>query len=487
MKYNKKELIFIGLIIICSFFSELAEPINNLDEIWQYSFARNIANGKTPYSDFNIIVTPFFSFLGSLFIRIFSDEMVVMRIYTSIVLSLIVVLAYYIFKKLNIDNLACAIYTFLLFILFSNLVIDYNCFILLLCEITILLEIKSIGKPLNIRNEILKSIIVGLSIITKQTMGTLLCIVYVLYKIIYVKDKIEMKEFIKVAVYRATGILVPVIIFIIYLIATNSFSDFINYCILGISEFSNNISYFELFKGVSFLCLLAIIVPANLVYSLVKIQKLSKEESVLTVFSAIMFIGIYPIADETHFIIYAFLGIIQILYKLYYKLLVETLEDNKQRKLLHLCLQVSFGLYVVANLINVESLSKTSSFSKLNHYSYCLISESLEQDICNVDKFIEQKGKDDIAVLILDSSASVYMIPLDKYNKNYDLFMKGNFGKNGETNLISDIKDKEETEILVLNNEMFNWQTPIEVVEYVLNAYEKTGNIGRFNVYTVKN
>lgn len=38
---------------------------------------------------------------------------------------------------------------------------------------------------------------------------------------------------------------------------------------------------------------------------------------------------------------------------------------------------------------------------------------------------------------ILDYSVAIYMIPVDIYNKNYDMFNKGNFGQNGEKRLLT--------------------------------------------------
>lgn len=51
-----------------------------------------------------------------------------------------------------------------------------------------------------------------------------------------------------------------------------------------------------------------------------------------------------------------------------------------------------------------------------------------EESVIKIDSYIldkEVKGK---KVYILDATAPFYMIPLDKYNKDFDMFMKGNFG-----------------------------------------------------------
>mgnify|MGYP003468132678 CR=1 FL=1 len=48
-------VIFVSLVILSALLI-FVESLNDLDELWQYSFANNIANGLVPYKDFNIIV-----------------------------------------------------------------------------------------------------------------------------------------------------------------------------------------------------------------------------------------------------------------------------------------------------------------------------------------------------------------------------------------------------------------------------------------------
>ncbi|MDE5830740.1 MAG: hypothetical protein K2H53_03575, partial [Clostridia bacterium] len=59
------------------------------------------------------------------------------------------------------------------------------------------------------------------------------------------------------------------------------------------------------------------------------------------------------------------------------------------------------------------------------------IENYLYNQINNIDKFIVEKEENGKTVYMLDVSSSVFMIPLDKYNKNYDMFNLGNFGEQG--------------------------------------------------------
>lgn len=53
---------FISMLILFSA-EVLPRNLSNLDEIWNFNFARNIANGLLPYNDFNMLQTPLLSFI----------------------------------------------------------------------------------------------------------------------------------------------------------------------------------------------------------------------------------------------------------------------------------------------------------------------------------------------------------------------------------------------------------------------------------------
>jgi len=76
------------------------------------------------------------------------------------------------------------------------------------------------------------------------------------------------------------------------------------------------------------------------------------------------------------------------------------------------------------------------------------------------------------------------MIPIDRYNKDYDMFLLGNLGANGEEGQIKNLNEKENSIILIMRDEENrNWQTPTKVIEHVTNNWEKTGEILHFDIY----
>ena len=90
-------------------------------------------------------------------------------------------------------------------------------------------------------------------------------------------------------------------------------------------------------------------------------------------------------------------------------------------------------------------------------------------------------------VYILDSEAAIYMISLDKYNKDFDMFNKGNLGSKSEKGIIEEINNfSSGTKLLIKNNKYSkNWQTPMEVIKYIENNFSKIGEISIFDIYEI--
>ena len=147
----KKEKVYNLLLFILIFFNILSiiiiEPISDLDELWNYNFARNFANGLVPYRDFNMVVTPLLSIVCGIILKITFNELIIMRILAAILCAAIIYGAYKIFNILDIDKKISIIFTFIIGWMFKDIFcIDYNYASLLLALIIIYIEIKSYKK-----------------------------------------------------------------------------------------------------------------------------------------------------------------------------------------------------------------------------------------------------------------------------------------------------------------------------------------------------
>ena len=87
----------------------------------------------------------------------------------------------------------------------------------------------------------------------------------------------------------------------------------------------------------------------------------------------------------------------------------------------------------------------------------------------------------------MDVSAAVYMIPVDRYNKNYDMFRIGNLGSGGEDAIIEKIKSEDSLYLIKNDESKINWQNPSKIRAYIKENMELVDSKGSFDVYRNKN
>ncbi len=507
IKEISKDFILFIFIAVMVFSIIAINPISNLDEIWNYNTARAITQNLIPYKDISMITTPLLPMITALFLKLIANEVIVSRVLASVLWGGVLFSIFKILKLLIKEENTCLIIIALLGLLFRDCYcIDYNILSLMFSLIILYIELKNIDKPHfeNNKTDFLIGILAGLTVCTKQSIGAILAIIVVGYKIIFVQNKKEFIEYLKTAFKRIIGILIPMILVFIYLIATNSLQDFINYAVLGISTFSNKIPYAQLMnndkKEIQILSrIMPFILLAMAVLTIVLQNKKKKENignidnKILTmlIYSLSTIIIMYPISDEIHFLIagtITFIGLAYILYLLgitiYNKINLQS--KKKIYKITSLMISIiAIAFIAVRGIENITEYTKQEKNETIEHYKNIQISEYLQERINEIDIFILEQEKENKKVYILDAEAAIYMIPINNYNKDYDMFLKGNIGKDGQEGQIQKIKQKETNEIILIRkrNLQSNWQTPTEVVNYVRENLEFMGEVSIYEVY----
>ena len=496
----KKTKLRNGLLYILMLITILSiiilKPINNLDEIWNYNFARNIANGLVPYKDFNMLQMPLLPIICGVILKIFLNELIVMRIIAAFMCAGILYFSYKILNKLNVKKEVSVICVFFLgWLLKDYFCIDYNFATLFVTLIIINIEISLYQKNanffyLNLKTSLLIGVLAGLTLGFKQTSGLLICIATLGNKLLFVRNKNNFKIFLKDFLFRLIGILIPVILILLYLFATNSIQDFINYTIKGITSFSNSLSYKYLIK-LNTIGILSVLVPISIIYYWIKtiIMEKNKEQYILLVYGLGIFVIAFPISDNIHFLIGTepFIILIQSeIYNLLYTLYKRFLSNTKIKFLVYFLMCFASSIVILGSIIFsvfnlIHYYNQKKLLSELSHYKYIPIDTRLEEQINRIDKYILNEKKD---IKILDATSAIYMIPINKYNKNYDMLLKGNLGENGEKNIKEEIKNSRYIKYLVLQDRFNkNWQTPLDVIEYVKTNKNKIGEIEIFDIY----
>lgn len=507
IKAISKDFILFIFIAVMVFSIIAINPISNLDEIWNYNTARAITQNLIPYKDISMITTPLLPMITALFLKLIANEVIVSRVLASVLWGGVLFSIFKILKLLIKEENTCLIIIALLGLLFRDCYcIDYNILSLMFSLIILYIELKNIDKPHfeNNKTDFLIGILAGLTVCTKQSIGAILAIIVVGYKIIFVQNKKEFIEYLKTAFKRIIGILIPMILVFIYLIATNSLQDFINYAVLGISTFSNKIPYAQLMnndkKEIQILSrIMPFILLAMAVLTIVFQNKKKKENignidnKILTmlIYSLSTIIIMYPISDEIHFLIagtITFIGLAYILYLLgitiYNKINLQS--KKKIYKITSLMISIiAIAFIAVRGIENITEYTKQEKNETIEHYKNIQISEYLQERINEIDIFILEQEKENKKVYILDAEAAIYMIPINNYNKDYDMFLKGNIGKDGQEGQIQKIKQKETNEIILIRkrNLQSNWQTPTEVVDYVRENLEFMGEVSIYEFY----
>ena len=144
-KILKKEYLILILVFITIFSIIIITPLGDLDELWNYNFAKQIAEGNLPYKDFSIIVTPLASFVSAIFLKLLGNQLIVMRFVAALLFTGIFFSTYKIFFKLMKSKKISFIFTSIIGLMFvENFRIDYNFFAVFLILISLNLEMNLI-------------------------------------------------------------------------------------------------------------------------------------------------------------------------------------------------------------------------------------------------------------------------------------------------------------------------------------------------------
>lgn len=502
MKKKFLRNILIILILVLSVSAVIIpKELNNLDELWNYNFARNIADGLLPYKDFNMIQMPLLPIICGIILKLTFNELIVMRILAICLITAILYVTYKIFEILKVNQYVRNILIISIYILLNNFFcIDYNFGILLITLITIYYELKRISQGKELievtYKDFLLGIFVGASILFKQTTGLFLSAIFIFYKLLLATNKEEFKNVFKIIGIRILGVVIPIIAFAIYLSINNIWNEFLDYTVYSLNTFSNKISYLNLIKGNYgiIVAILSVLVPISIItmyiISICKKIKTVEQKNIFVLFaySVATFIVVYPISDSIHFLIGAFPTIIAIGYLIW--ILAKKMLEKKLCKKVIIFLNdfyksLSFMSMLVIGVCSIfvlaEYIKSCNQYNNFEHFKYIPASN---EHIQIIDDFILEQNEQGKEVYILDATAAIYMIPLDKYNKDYDMFLKGNIGSKGEDGQIEKLKNTEDTVILIMNeNYRRNWQNPEKVRKYIIENWTLKGQIGCFDIY----
>lgn len=449
------------------------------DELWNFQNVYKIYNGYKIYVDANVITTPIFHCIGALVFKIFGANFFVFRMYGLAMHTIFFVGIYKLFKCLKINKKNAFFLLIIFFALQYDLVIssaNYNSFAIMLLVFAVLVVINKE----NIKHYVLiESILITLIFLTKQNIGVFYLIGLILYTIL---NKEELKNTIKII--GITGIFG--ILFVLILYFNNILEGFISYAILGIKEFDKENKFVDLFM------IFAIIVTTLNGLLLIYINsndkfKKKEERKIINNIACFAYplLGMtYPIFNISHIKFALSIQYVLLLYILYLLVKGSKIEKNKIKKYIIFILEIFIiGYYSISSITyTIKYFRKISNdeYKYNKPYFGTIFKDETKEKIKDINEYMQSCDKE---VVCITTDAGLYMIPLKQNNKEFDMLLLGNLGKNGENGVIEKLKGFKGRKILLMNKEKNSWQESDKIIEFVKNNFTKIGEIEDILIY----
>lgn len=449
------------------------------DELWNFQNVYKIYNGYKIYVDANVITTPIFHFIGALVFKIYGANFFVFRMYSLVIYTIFFVGIYKLFKCLKIDKKNSFFLLIIFFALQYDLVIssaNYNSFAIMLLVFAVLVVINRE----NIKHYVLiESILITLIFLTKQNIGVFYLIGLILYTIL---NKKELKNTIKII--GITGIFG--ILFVLILYFNNLLEGFISYAILGIKEFDKENKSVDLFM------IFAIIVTTLnglLLISINSNDKFKKKEERKNINNIACFayplLGMtYPIFNISHIKFALSIQYVLLFYILYLLVKGSKIEKNKIKKYIIFILEIFIiGYYSISSITyTIKYFRKilNDEYKYNEPYYGTIFNDETKEKIKDITEYMQSCDNE---VVCISTDAGLYMIPLKQNNKEFDMLLLGNLGKDGENGVIEKIKGFKDKKIILMNKEKNSWQESDKIIEFVKNNFTKIGEIEDILIY----
>lgn len=428
-KYSLFFLFFLSILIIFG--------NNGNDTIWNYGMAHAIRIGEIPYRDFNIISTPLYAFIMSsvLFIK---DTYFVFLLEQALLCTIFIFLV----EKLIEKNYLLVLISFC-FPIFNLLFPNYNFLVLFILVVLLYLE-------KNKKSDSIIGITLGLLFLSKHTIGSFVIIASII-------STLNIKRGLKRVIFA----LLPISLFIIYLLITNSLTSFINLSILGIFDFGKHNSSISTFSIV-----ISIIIFIYTIYSMYK-----DKTNIYNYYLLGSIIFVIPICGLFH--IFYLICFFIIVFFLNHKVFLTT-------KRTYFTSAIFITLIIGLNIIYNYSFISHIANNNLNKFKANLLDK---KRIIYVNNILKKYNSYDNRYMI--SMASMFFDIESNHKITYfDIPLHGNFGYNGIENMKKKIDECHDSYFFL--NGSSNSQFAIELNDYIRKHYDYVDKIEDYTIYYIK-
>jgi hypothetical protein len=263
--------------------------------------------------------------------------------------------------------------------------------------------------------------------------------------------------------------------------------NFINYCFLGLEEFSReNIgsevdSLMLIISDIAICVAITVFLLTNKKTKNIITQQEKEKLKIMLIFSIILPAVAYPIINEYHVKVGIYLCIIDIIYII--KIMYKNLDVQKNR-IIKIIIYVIISVNVIVWLgIVFDYVQEINKSEYIYEELFWGLPENkdIEENIDIIVPYIENCNEE---VIVFSPSAVIYNVVLQRSNGIYDLPFKGNFGSEGEDGIIEDIKNKKDTIFLIENDETKKfYQESDKIKNYIKQNLKEDGTIGEYIIY----
>lgn len=432
------EYILVGLILVISQYF-LTDGLT--DEIWNFSFAKNIAEGMVPYKDFHMLQTPLFVMIESIFLFFFGKKLIIFHIVNAILVILI-------YKELREYNKLATVLCFCIFLPFF--MPSYSLMTLLLFIWILKEEFKKD------KNHLFIGFLLAITFFTKQNIGVVLSLVGFL-PLLFHK---EWKSFYK----RICGFLLATIPFLLYFLITGSLYDFIDHTIFGLLEFTGN----HVIRPTVVILILTII------YLIYKIKTDKKKRLIYFYFLAYQALA-FPLIDGYHVMIATIPVFIYFV--------------ANQKLIEPVIYKTAFGVFLlIFSILLVRIWWCDYSYTHgISFMKYKSITDRAQVGLKNVANYLKESDK---KIIIFDETAILFQLIADQKIEKYDFLLDGNMGYHGGEKMLEKIDEmckKESCQFMMWDNEEM-WDKDTNQVNkrfyyYVKENYQPIGRIEFLTIY----
>lgn len=531
--------------LLLAFMAGWFRNLENQDELWNYAFASNIANGLLPYRDFNILQTPFSCLVNSIAILIFGHHLLVIRMMGVLLFTGIAAMADKVSRQLGAKGIyQMFVPAVFLCMFFWNVFLEYSCLILFfeLCLISFDLDWIR-GKKKSVLQQICAGVLMGCAMMCKQTFGTFLAVaswvsVVCVCRMRRVSAKREEQglteevcpyngsagtlllseeaavhtrkltagETVLALFYRMLGTSIPCFAFLFYLLGTGTFEEFWDMAFNGIRTFTSSYSYWAFMKENPAYFFLGALLPLLGILTIIIMVRYrgthrARFSLIVMIYSAFGCVNMIPMANSYHVMTCSIPILLLLFTVLPQKLLnfkkqtsVGQVTDDhadaalpKRWRFFQVSLRIVAGIAVVGVsvfilLINpIDDAIHYDLVTDVRGLECTFMNEKQHEEITAVDAYVREQNEKGITVYMLDNFAPLYFLPSNQYHKYFDMFLVGNLGTKTPEECL--LEADETAVFLIPDSSRGQFQYPWAEITAFLEGLKRTGEIGEFAIY----